>query len=571
MFTFYDVEVFKHDWLVVFEQDGQFTRIHNDWEALRGFLNTVHFLIGFNNYHYDDKVIAGILRGMDPYEVSSKIIAGDEVRLFLNKPITLDVMQEMRMGVGLKEAEANLGLNVHETPVDFALDRSLTPEEIEQTFLYCENDVKVTKHLFGKRESYFASKFELVKTFSLPASAVKRTRAGLSATVLKCGKFEPPADRLYLQYDHRLPLDELPKDVTDFYKKIEHEYRSGGDPEELEKRKLEIDIAGVPHTFGFGGLHGARENFVYSGKMMIIDVSSFYPTIMINNGFVSRASREPELFKQIYHERLRLKGLKDPKQEVYKIVLNATFGASKSEFNPLYDPRQANNICVNGQLILTHLILSIEPFCKLIQSNTDGIIISYENDDMRDIILEGLDTFEKYYNLSFDVGYIKKIAQRDVNNYVIQYEDGKIEAKGRFAHFDGGNFERNNLHIIDKALVNHYIYNIPIQRTVVDCFKKNELGWFQIIAKAGNTFKGIVHEVDGQMIELQKINRIFATNDKRFGAVYKTKEVDGTIRYNKIPMTSDNMIVHNESIETMDRRKIDLNYYIRLIKSNLFA
>lgn len=570
MFTFYDFEVFRHDWLVVFEQDGQITRIHNDRDALERFLSSVRFLVGFNNYHYDDIILCALLKNMNPYHVSLQIMKGKKTKLFLNHPITLDVMQEMKMGVSLKEAEANLGLNIHETPVDFQIDRPLTEEELEQTFLYCESDVLNTKKLFELREDYFTSKFEIVHTFRLPASAVKKTRAGLSAIALKCRKFKPPADRLYLEYDKRLPLHELPQDIVKFYEDIEQEYRSGGDFQELESRKYERKLAGVPHVFGFGGLHGAIENFVYEGKMMQIDVSSYYPSLMINNNFVSRASKEPELFEQMYKERLRLKKIGDSKQGVYKIILNSTFGASKSEFNPLYDPRQANNICVNGQLILTHLILLLEPFAKLIQSNTDGIVIAYE-EDYKKAILRVLELWQEHYNLKLDIDYITKIAQRDVNNYAIQYENGKVKAKGRFANYDGGNFERNSLHIIDKALVDYYIHGVPIHKTVIDCYKNNELDRFQLVAKAGNTFKGIVHEVNGELVEMQRVNRVFATNDKQYGPIYKTKVMDGTVRYNKIPMTSDHVIVHNDEISTFDKRKLDLNFYIQLVKKSLFA
>ncbi|MDC3412552.1 DNA polymerase [Terrihalobacillus insolitus] len=578
MFTFYDFEVFKHDWLVVFEQEGQITRIHNDREALKSFLESVQFLVGFNNYYYDDIILCALLRNKNPYEISSQIISGKRPKLYLNKPITLDVMQEMKPGVSLKESEANFGLNIHETPVDFNIDRRLSKEELERTFQYCENDVLVTKKLFEKREDYFTSKFEIVQTFKLPANAVKKTRASLSAMTLKCGKYDPPADRLYLEFDQRLPLHELPEDIVQFYKDIEQEYKSGAEVKDLESKKYETNIAGVQHVFGFGGLHGAIENYTYEGNMMQIDVSSYYPSLMINNNFVSRASKEPELFKKMYDERLRLKEQGDSKQGVYKIILNSTFGASKSKFNPLFDPRQANNICVNGQLILTHLILLLEPFCKLIQSNTDGIVIAYKNAQKRNII-KLLQMWEEQYELKLDVDLIKKIAQRDVNNYAIQYEDGKVKAKGRFANFEGGTFERNSLCIIDKALVDYYIYHIPVQKTVVNLWKKNDLDWFQLIAKAGSTFKEIVHEhlvdtligdKESDFKPVQKVNRVFATNNKDLGGVYKTKVVDGTTRYNKIPWTSDHVLVWNNSLVALDKKKINLNWYIQLVKSQMF-
>src|SRR5690606_28216136 len=192
LFTFYDFEVFKHDWLVVFERNGQITRIHHDRDALMRFLSNINFLVGFNNYNYDDYILAALIKNIDPYEVSKKLIHNKKPNFTLNKPITLDVMQELKMGISLKETQANRGLNIHETPVDFNINRKLTNDEIERTFKYCENNVLTTKELFEEREDYFSSKFEIVQTFKLPAASVKKTRARLSADVLKCKKINLP-------------------------------------------------------------------------------------------------------------------------------------------------------------------------------------------------------------------------------------------------------------------------------------------------------------------------------------------------------------------------------------------
>lgn len=266
---------------------------------------------------------------------------------------------------------------------------------------------------------------------------------------------------------------------------------------------------------------------------------------------------------------MQLKASKDPKEKTYKNVLTNTYGGMKYEYNPLFDPMHGNNIAINGQLILTHLIILLKSFAKLVQSNTDGIIIAYEEEQKQNII-ELLQLFEKQYDLSFDVDLITKIAQRDVNNYCIKYENGKIKAKGRMANFNGGTWERNSLHIIDKALVDYYMYGIPVQTTIINCWKRNEMGWFQLVAKAGK-FDGMTHEVNGSMLKLQKVNRIFATNKKELGGVYKTKVVDGVLRYNKVQMTSENCLVWNDSLEKFDKRLLDLNYYIKLVQSNLFG
>ncbi|WP_231578608.1 DNA polymerase B [Geobacillus kaustophilus] len=537
-------------------------KIHNDVDKLKKCLSTNNILVGYNNYTYDDIILAGLLTGKDPYELSQKIIRGEKVHATLEF-LTLDAMQEIN-GVSLKEIQANMGLNIHETPIDFDIDRPLTDEEVNQVFQYCENDVKTTKKVFELREDYFTSKFEIVDSFKLPVTAVKRTRASLAAAVLKVKPRKLPRDRLHLEFDQRLKANELPREVVAFYENIRRRYIQGEDHEALEKEKLEIEIAGIKHSFGFGGIHGAIENYRYTGKMMQIDVSSYFPSLMINNHFISRNAESPELFKDIYQKRLALKRENDRKHEIYKIILNSAFGAMKSEYNPLFDPKQFNNVTMNGQLILTHLILLLEPFAQLIQSNTDGIIIAYE-DDMKNMILEIIRRFGVHYNLTLEVDEITKIAQRDVNNYVVQYADGTIKAKGRMAKFQGGDWERNSLHIIDKALVNFYMYGIPIQKTVIESWKNNQLDLFQLVAKAGK-FDGMAHEVDGKMIPLQKVNRIFATNQFHYGGVYKIRDH----KYYKVPHTSEQSFVWNGELNKMNKKLIDINYYIKLVQSHVF-
>lgn len=573
MIITYDIEVLKYDWIMVFKEGEDYRVIHNDSEELKAYIDKIandkSILVGFNNYHYDDIVLAGVLIGQNPYEISKKIVFEKERVNYKLNLITLDVMQELPLGVGLKSSQANLGMSIVETPIDFNLDRSCTEEELNLLIGYCKNDVKDTEKLFKMRKDYFQAKFEIVNEFNLPVQNVKKTRAILSSKVLKCQKMSIPRDRLIIDYDPHINWNIIPKEMSDFFRKCEYDYRCGGDYKEIESRKLKMNIAGVPHVYGFGGIHGAIEKYNASGNFLHIDVSSYYPSLIIADGFMSRASSEPQKFKELRDTRYKYKRAKDPRQQIYKILINATFGAMKSEFNSLYDPKQANNICINGQIILTQLVLELSPYCQLIQSNTDGIVVKYKEEQYQKIV-DIVTDFGNRFNLTFDIDKIIKIAQRDVNNYAIQFEDGHIEAKGRFAKFNGGNFMQNTLSIIDKALVNYYIYDIPVHQTVIDCYKNNDLAPFQIVAKMGNTYDGMYYEYgeegDTKLIETQKVNRVFATNDKKYWGIYKRKGES----YQKIANTSEHNIIHNEDLATFDKSKLDLNYYINLCKKNLY-
>ena len=572
MIITYDCEVLKYDWIMVFKEGNDYRVIHNNREELKAYVDKLiedkSILVGFNNYNYDNIIVAGILLNRNPYELSKKIIKGNRPNLKLNV-ISLDVMQELPLGVGLKSSQANLGMSIVETPIDFNLDRPCTKKELDLLIKYCKNDVKDTEMLFIKRQDYFQSKFEIVSEFNLPVQYVQKTRAILASKVLKCQKINAPRDRLFIDYDPNINWNIIPKEVADFFKKCEYDYRCGGDYKEIESRKLKLLIAGVPHIYGFGGIHGAIEKYNASGSFLHIDVSSYYPSLIIVNDFMSRASLEPDMFSKLRETRYKLKALKDPRQAIYKILINATFGAMKSEFNNLYDPRQANNICINGQIILTQLVLELSPLCQLIQSNTDGIVVKYKEEDY-DKIVEIVKSFEKRFNLKFDIDKIIKIAQRDVNNYAIQFEDGHIEAKGRFSKFKRGSFMQNSLTIIDRALVNYYIHDIPVHDTVIEAYKNNDLLPFQIVCKMGSTYNGMYYEYgeegDTKLIETQKVNRVFATNDKKYWGIYKRKDDS----YQKIANTSEHNIIHNDDINSFDKSKLDLNYYINLCKKNLY-
>ena len=572
MIITYDCEVLKYDWIMVFKEGSDYKVIHNNKEELKAYIDKLiedkSILVGFNNYNYDNIIVAGILLDRNPYELSKKIIEGNRPNLRLNV-ISLDVMQELPLGVGLKSSQANLGMSIVETPIDFNLDRPCTKEELDLLIKYCKNDVKDTEVLFIKRQDYFQSKFEIVSEFNLPVQHVQKTRAILASKVLKCQKINVPRDRLFIDYDPNINWNIIPKEVADFFKKCEYDYRCGGDYKEIESRKLKLLIAGVPHIYGFGGIHGAIEKYNTSGSFLHIDVSSYYPSLIIVNDFMSRASLEPDMFSKLRETRYKLKALKDPRQAIYKILINATFGAMKSEFNNLYDPRQANNICINGQIILTQLVLELSPLCQLIQSNTDGIVVKYKEEDY-DKIVEIVKSFEKRFNLKFDIDKIIKIAQRDVNNYAIQFEDGHIEAKGRFNKFKSGSFMQNSLTIIDRALVNYYIHDIPVHETVIEAYKNNDLLPFQIVCKMGSTYNGMYYEYgeegDTKLIETQKVNRVFATNDKKYWGIYKRKGDS----YQKIANTSEHNIIWNDDINKFDKSLLDLNYYINLCKKNLY-
>lgn len=579
MTGFYDFEVFKRDWIVVFiGENNEEIVVWNDPAILKKALERFDCLVGFNNHNYDDLILSGIMSGYNNYEVwklSNAIVNGgnieNKIKMMARKLPSLDTKQELAPSLSLKEIEANLGMNIVETPISFNLDRALTDDEFDEVVKYCRHDVETTKKIFMLRKDYFESKFDICSEFKLDRLDVRQTRASLASKVLKCSKDRLPAgvlenaDRLNITIVDELRTENIPNDILNFYKNIRQRFKDGESFESLEKEKLVYSLAGVEHTFAFGGLHGARENYAYEGKMLNVDVGSYYPSMMINFNFMSRASENPDLYKNLYATRMEYKAKKDNKQQIYKILLNSTFGALKSEFNDLFDPVMSNNICVNGQLILTDLIMSLRGYAELVQSNTDGILIKYKEKDLEKI-KEICKEWELNYNLKLDYEYVTKIVQRDVNNYILKTEDGKIKGKGIFANHSGGNFEKNNLTIVDMALKEYYINNKEVRETITEMIEKNNVTPMQQIAKMGNSYDIMEH--NGQ--EVQKVNRIFATWNNSYGTINKVKNKDGVKKYTKIANSSDKCYINNDVIENTDTKLIDIDYYVNLVNKNKF-
>lgn len=552
----YDFEVFKHDWLVVFKNEQSTEIIHNDQSKLKSWVKENNpVLVGFNNYHYDDKVLFNLLSREvctpeDLHSISNRII-DDDYNQYIEFPIlSLDTRQELDFNLSLKAIEGYLGWDIVECSIPWNLDRKLSDEEVIEVSKYCEHDVDATWKIFKLREDYFSAKYNLTKEFNLNQDDLKKSQAQLSAVVLGAKKkYKGKKDRLCIQYDPNINWKLIPPRLKEFFDEIELDYKKGRNPEKLEKdRKLHVFVGGISHKIGFGGIHGAIRHYQRKGNLIHIDVGSYYPALMINNSWVSRACKNPEKFSEIRDTRFKLKKSGDSRQEVYKIILNSTYGASKAKTNLMFDPRMANNICVNGQIILIQLVKELQPYCRLIQSNTDGIIVEIKD---LDGINRVLDDFGNRFNLTFSKTNINKIVQRDVNNYAIQYGNGKIKAKGIF---DIKNWENNSLNIVAKALQNYFFKGISVLDTIINADNID----FQIIAKKGGTYKYV--EFNGERI--QNVNRVFAT--KTGYPIYKVKD---TGQRDKVAQTSEKSTVWNYS--NLDELQIDKDYYYQIIQDEI--
>lgn len=565
---FYDFEVFKRDWIVVFidMQAQKETVIVNDKNQLEDFYRAHKNDIwtGFNSRHYDQYILKGILCGFDPKEINDWIIVKDEPGWKFSSAMrefplnNYDVMQNIDRG--LKVFEGFMGNDIRETSILFNIDRKLTPEEIEETVKYCRHDVEQTIEVFLLRKADFDAQFGLLKMYNMPLSNISKTKVQLAAEILEAKK-TTYNDEFEISFPPTMQIKKYSA-VVDWYKnRANRKYRVDPDNEKSKKMQLKINVAGVPHVFGWGGVHGAKEKYSGEGYYLNMDVASLYPSLMIRYGLHSR-SCNPNKYTEIRDLRIKYKHEKNPLQAALKLVLNGTYGAMKDANNSLYDPLMANNVCVFGQLLLLDLIEHLEPYCIIIQSNTDGVLVKLPNgsDEAFYKIDDIAHEWEERTGLVLEFDEYRKVFQKDVNNYVIVDADGHYKSKGVYVKKLG---ELDyDLPIINKAMVDFMVKGIPVELTISKC---NDLKEFQMVKKISGKYETLTH--GGVQIK-EKCVRVFASRRRSAGGLIKVHGTTG--RPEKVENTPEHCFFWNGKVNGEKcPKELDKRWYVDLTNKRL--
>lgn len=583
----FDCEVFAHDWLFVFKEiaTGEYTVIHNDNDAVVAFMERNPFLGGFNNKHYDNFILKGVMCGLTPEqikEINDLIIVSEingwdipilrEYRVYFD---SFDLMDDCQVGLSLKAIEAHLGIPIEETEVDFNITHRLSEKELQETIYYCKYDVDATEKLYHLRQAYLKNKVTLGKARNLTdRQAMYMTNAKLTSVYLKAQKPENPwNDERKYQYPEKLLRQYIPQEVFDFFDRMKDD-RIPND--ELFSSKLKIMVGVCPCTIAYGGIHGAIPTYVEEATetrtIRNKDVASYYPHLMTLMGYCSRNMPSPKMFEDTLEERVAAKKAGDKATaNALKLVLNTTYGAmlngkDGTAFNDLYDPLMGRSVCISGQLFLLELsehLIAECPTLKIIQLNTDGIMVSFDHEDeakYQEITQEWQDRT----GFELEEDFIRKIVQKDVNNYVeVPADGGEPKVKGgqlvRGIAPAGAFNINNNAVVVARAIKQYFIDGTPPEETIAA--SENILD-FQLIAKAGGKYSQCYHLVGGEKVIVQKVNRVYAISDKSKGTVYKTHAVTG--RDAKVAGLPTHCAIDNNnnlSIEVVDRK-----WYVKLAK-----
>ena len=577
----YDCEVFAHDWLVVFKdtETGGYTAIWNDNDALKMALSEDCVYIGFNSKHYDQFIIKAIALGYSAEEikkVNDYIINGgqgwecpmlrDQFFRFNN----VDIKDDMQMGLSLKAIEGHLGMSVEESTVSFDIDRPLTEDEKKETLKYCIHDVDTTEKLVELRTDYLKNKINLGKMAGLDEiKAMGMTNAKLTAAMLKASPQPHDDERKYV-YPDNLRKEFIPPEVFEFFDKM---YDPSISDKDLFGGKLNLNIGECPVTLGYGGIHGAIPNFFWEETedrgIWNEDVGSYYPHLCTINGYTSRNIPSPQVYEDILERRMQAKAAGDKvTANALKLVCNTTYGCLLNKYNDLFDPLMGRSVCISGQLYLLelaeHCYQEIEGL-RIVQLNTDGIMVECNKKDY-DKLTEICKEWQERTGFDLEEDTVVKIAQKDVNNYVEVQPGGKAKAKGGYlvkGIAPAGAFNVNNsCVIVATALKEYFVNGTPVEDTINAC---EDIFQFQIIAKAGAKYREAYHLVDGEQVPVQKVNRVYATADTRYGKLFKVKaENDATA---KIEMLPEHCIIDNDNHLTIS--DVDKSFYIDMAKKRV--
>ena len=582
----YDTETFAHDFIVVFKdkETGEYAIFHNDNLGVREFMSDDAIYCGFNTKGYDQYIIKAICAGFAPKEVKQVndwIIAGGQgwqcplLQGVFFRFNNVDIMDDMQMGLSLKAIEGHLGMSIEETEVDFNLDRPLTQEELALTIKYCKHDVDATEKVTDIRKNYLNNKVYLGGLKDIePTRALAMTNAKLTAAYLDAHNVlsveEMGADEREYKYPENLRREYIPHEVLAFFDRL---YDKSIPDEELFKSKLNITVGECPVTLGFGGIHGAipfhQEKEINGRLIRNYDVASYYPHLMVYYGYTSRNIPNPQTYADMLERRMMAKKSGDKATaNALKLVANTTYGGGLNKYNDLYDPLMGRSVCITGQLFLLELSQHLIAECytlRIVQLNTDGIMVSFDASEY-DKVLTITKEWESRTRFELEEDKIKGIVQKDVNNYVeIPYE-GNPKIKGGYlvrGIAPAGAFNiNNNATIVAKAIVDYFTNGTPPEETIDAC---DDIFSFQLIAKAGSKYKEAYRLVDGNQEPVQKVNRVYATNDTRCGKLFKVKaENDSTAKIESLP---EHCIIDNDNKLTIER--VDKSWYIELARKRI--
>ena len=341
-----------------------------------------------------------------------------------------DVFNNCLLRYSLKQWEMYQGLKIRELPYD--PEAALTPEMKKEIEEYCMYDVWAMMQIFWKygfdephdgKTTLLAYK-ALYEWWpkTLPFS-LDRTSQVIASGILynTLGPIPPKHNQplaLFSMKDFKVP-DEVKMTLGYIAKAANLEF--------------ETVVNGI--TYGKGGAHMMVPG--HHKRVFAFDFASLYPFI-INHWKLLKTPQACETYRQKSEYRLEVKHKK--KNDPYlqnvdrglKLFLNAPTGAfrMRSTYSTMFDPAAGEAMCYLGQLLISELAFAVPERDGLLEVNTDSVFVTGDSNVAKCRAM--ISYFHDKYGLTLEEEYIPQLYARDVNNYVIYDENGKmISGKGK--------------------------------------------------------------------------------------------------------------------------------------------
>lgn len=549
-------------------------------------LHKDEIFVSYNGRQYDTGIFKGILDGMNVGYVNDKLIKEGKkpfqvVKNHKNYP--LNDYDAILKDKSLKQLEAFMGDDIRETEVDFNIDRPLTEAEIEQTKIYNIHDVSELLKVLDACWNDFEGQLDIIELYGLDMSYFTKTKVQLAAKILNAVDQHTMDDEFDICLPDTIRLSDKYKFIPEWYMNPKNwRYKEHLHSEDDQhNNQLTCIVAGIPHVFAWGGCHGADDKqSIFEGIILHADVSSMYPTTDIEYNLLSRKFKNPDDFRMMRDFRLKLKAEGNSKNKALKPMINGIYGGSKDRNGAIYDPLMANLTCIFGQMFILDLIDKLEPYCRLLQTNTDGIFVLCESEEQKNKVIEITHYVGERLRMEFEIDEYTKLIQKDVNNYIAIMKNGEVECKGSMVKYN--NPIDNDLPILNDAVRNYLAYDIPIEKTINEC---DELIKFQKVIKLSSKYKEVWYGaalsgksedgsiktsgIDGELLK-NKVHRVFASNRPSDGSIYKLKIEKGVKSYEKFANTPDHLFIDNEDIHAKSiPTYLDREYYINEAKKRV--
>ena len=475
--------------------------------------------------------------------------------------------------------------NVEEMPHPY-YEPVITNSQLQDITTYCINDVRSTKEILKLSKEQIKLRQVLTNEYGIDLYSASEPRiskelflyfleqkTGISKADLK--QMRTPRTHIVLA-DCILPYVKF---QTSEFQKVLDFFRTKIVTSTKDGFKFTLDHNGVKTDYGLGGIHGARAAGSYEPQpgwtIMTSDVTSFYPNLAIKNKFHPEhlpQSEFGELYEWFFEERKKIPKT-DPKNYVYKIILNSTYGLTGDENSFLYDPRMTMQITINGQLLLTQLyeMLSIAiPEGIPLMQNTDGLETMIPTSQV-DTYMKVCEEWEKLTQLNLEHDQYSKMIIRDVNNYIAIAKNGKVKCKGAFEWEDLDKKKVATLHknksflIIPKAIYAYFVNGVKPEDTIAQSTSIHDF-CAGVKSKGAWFFESRKIE-DGNVVtqKLQKIVRYFISNG---GCKIVKCNPDGReiqVESGKWMQTTINNLPRTSVFANLDLYDLDKTYYIEEI------